>query len=368
MIYLKTITLFLSLLLTIPLFAAEGAGERILFLQSYPVGERGHRLNKGFEKTVRQRFPKAEIRFESLDYNKLLPVFIDFSWEKFRADKKLVPAERKRLHEIIKSYNPTILAISDDEVAEVVHPLPENTDFPIFIMGMNRPIKEISWYKENPSRYVGGIEDEKPMHTSLMFLREMMHVKKIALVTSNGMTSKLVANSTLEAFKSYSKRLVKERGEEASVEVVKLIKSSSWEEWKKELKAIDDEIDLIWMLVPYQVYDESQQEMKVSKMGKWLVKELNTPTVGISDVNVKIGALFAQASDSESVGRQLGEQVQGYLLSKGVQEIGFERRLGYDYFVNRDTAERFNIRIPKDRLEQLKVVYTSKIREKQGTK
>lgn len=368
MTFIKLIIPILSLFLSFPALAGEGEGERILFLQSYPVGERGHRLNKGFEKTVRQRFPKAEIRFESLNYNKLLPVFIDFSWEKFRADKNLVPEERKRLHKIIETYQPTILAMSDDEVAEVVHPLPKGSEFPIFIMGMNRPIKNIDWYKKNSSRYVGGIEDEKPMHTSLMFLREMMHVKKIAIVTSNGMTSNLVTEGTLRGFEEYSEQLVKEKGEEASLEVVKLIKSSSWEEWKKELKAIDSEVDLIWMLVPYQVYDQNQQEMKVSKMGSWLVKKLNTPTVGISDINVKIGALFAQASDSESVGRQLGEQVQGYLLSKGIQEIGFERRLGYDYFVNRDTAERFNIRIPKERLEQLKVVYTSKIREKQGTK
>lgn len=367
--------MYLAVLIAISCFFAgdlsaseKGEGEKILFLHSYPLGERGHKLNSGFEKVVRQRFPEAEIRFEILNYDSLLPILVNFNWKRFHNNKDILLKERNRLHKLMKDFNPSILIMSDDEVAEVAHPLPASVKAPVFVMGMNRPLTSISWYKKNPERYVGGIEDEKPLIASLKLLRDIMPVRKVALVTSNEMTSNIIIDGTLKAFESYSKQQVKDYGPSASIEITKVIKSSSWSEWKKQLKEIDKKVDLVWMLIPYQVYDENLNELKVSRIGKWLVNELDTPTVGISDINVKVGALFAQASDTEAVGRQLGEQVQGYLMSQRIRKIGFERRLGYDFFINRDTAGRFGIDIPKRHLKRLKVLYTSSIREKSGTK
>lgn len=368
---LKTIlTLFLLIIVSQALQASfsSSSAERILFLHSYPLGERGLKLNSGFEKVVRQRFPHAQIRFEVLDYDALLPILVDFNWKRFRTNQTVLPKERARLHKILKEYKPNLLVLSDDEVAEVVHPLPKEVKAPVFVMGMNRPLKSISWYKKDPQRYVGGIEDEKPMVDSLRMLREIMPVRRVAIATSNEMTSNLLIEGTLKAFKAYSKKQVDKYGPDAKVEVVKIVKSSKWSDWKKQLKKIDGEVDLIWMLIPYQVYNSKGEELKVKRIGQWMVNNLGTPTIGISDINVKVGALFAQASDTEMVGKQLGEQVQGYLMSRRVRSIGFERRLGYDFFINRDTAGRFGIDIPKKHLKRLKVIYTSNIREKRGTK
>lgn len=361
-------TVLLSLnAMAVPDSKPKDSEERILFLHSYPLGERGLKLNEGFSNVIKNRFPKAKIAFDVLRYDDLLPVFVDFTWEKLKNNRSEVVKERMRLHKLIKEYNPSILVLSDDEVAEIVHPLPLSIKAPIFVMGMNRPLRQISWYKKNPERYVGGIEDEKPLIESLRFLRDLLPVKKIAIVTSNELSSSFFIGNTVEAFHEYSKKQVDKFGPGASLEVTKVIRSSKWKEWKTQLLEVQNKVDLVWMLIPYQVYDENGREKKVSSIGRWLVDNLKVPTVGISDINVKTGALFAQASDTEAVGRQLGEQVLGYLLNGKSKPIGFERRLGYDFFINRETAVRFGIDIPKKHLSRLNVIMTSKVREKKGT-
>ncbi len=343
-------------------------GERILFIHSYPIGERGHQLLNGFKDVVRQRFPHTSFKFSVLDYNDLQPVFQNFHWDNFKTHKKLVQKHRKILHQQIKDFRPSILVISDDEAAEVIHPLPKGFDQPVFFMGMNRSVAEIPWYQKNPTQYVGGIEDKKPIAASLRVLREMMPVQKIAIVTSDEMSSYLILKSILPQIESFSKLEEARLGKKGKIEVVKVIKSSQFEDWKEGLKTVEKDIDLVWTLIPYNVYNEKGQEIKVSKIGRWMLENLQVPSIGISDVNVKIGALFAQASNSRKLGEQLGEQVQGYLLSKKLRRIGFERRLGYDFFVNKDTAKHFEIKIPEKRLPMLNVVYGTKVREKKGTK
>ncbi|MEC9283206.1 MAG: ABC transporter substrate binding protein [Bdellovibrionota bacterium] len=347
---------------------ANLSGERVLFIHSYPIGERGHQLLNGFKDVVRQRFPDTSFKISVLDYNDLQPVFQNFHWDNFKKHKNLVHKHREILHQQIKDFNPTILVISDDEAAEVIHPLPEAFDKPVFFMGMNRSVAEIPWYQNNPSQYVGGIEDKKPIAASLRVLREMMPIKKIAIVTSDEMSSYLILKSILPQIERFSKMEERRMGSPGKIEVVKVIKSSKFNDWKEGLKAVEEDIDLVWTLIPYNVYNERGQEMKVGKIGRWMLENLKVPSIGISDINVKIGALFAQASNSRKLGEQLGEQVQGYLLSKKLRRIGFERRLGYDFFVNKDTANHFEIKIPEKRLPMLNVVYGTNVREKKGTK
>ena len=341
--------------------------ERILFIHSYPFGDRGRQLNQGFEAVVRRAFPSTVFSFLHLDYDDLLPVFANFSWDNFNKHKDLVTKHRRALHEKIAEFAPTILVLSDDEVAEVIHPLPQDLKIPIFFMGMNRELADIPWYQKNPQQYVGGIEDQKPIAASIRVLREILPVKKIALVTSNEMSSHLILQSVLPQFAEFSRQEAMRGGPNSGLQVVKVIRSSSFAEWQKELREVQSKVDLVWMLVPYNVYDESGKEVKLSRIGEWMVENLKVPTVGISDVNVKLGALFAQASCSRRLGEQLGEQVQGFLFAKKLRSIGFERRLSYDYFVNKTTADRFQIQIPEERLPLLNVMFGNRVVEKAGT-
>jgi putative ABC transport system substrate-binding protein len=78
------------------------------------------------------------------------------------------------------------------------------------------------------------------------------------------------------------------------------------------------------------------------------------PLLGISEKNVKEGALFALVVDPVHVGRLIGEYATRALKGANVGQIPPSPPKKYDLFVNLDTARKMGIQLPDDMLRGAK--------------
>lgn len=78
------------------------------------------------------------------------------------------------------------------------------------------------------------------------------------------------------------------------------------------------------------------------------------PLLGISEKNVKEGALFALVVDPVHVGRLIGEYATRALKGANIGQIPPSPPKKFDLFVNLDTARKMGIRLPDDLLRGAK--------------
>lgn len=83
----------------------------------------------------------------------------------------------------------------------------------------------------------------------------------------------------------------------------------------------------------------------------------NIPLLGVSEANVKQGALFSLVFDHKTVSRQIGEKTQSILNGVAADEIPASPPRKYNLFVNSNTAQRMGIALPGEMLQRSKRVY-----------
>lgn len=83
----------------------------------------------------------------------------------------------------------------------------------------------------------------------------------------------------------------------------------------------------------------------------------NIPLLGVSEKNVKQGALFALVFDPPSVGRQLGERVAASLSGGDIGQVPAAPSRKFNLYLNTDTAKKMGIRIPDEMLREARRVY-----------
>lgn len=83
----------------------------------------------------------------------------------------------------------------------------------------------------------------------------------------------------------------------------------------------------------------------------------NVPLLGISEANVKQGALFALVFDPKAVSRQIGEKVQTILDGVAATEIPASPPGRYNLYINSNTARKMGIEIPDEMMRKAKRIY-----------
>jgi putative tryptophan/tyrosine transport system substrate-binding protein len=83
----------------------------------------------------------------------------------------------------------------------------------------------------------------------------------------------------------------------------------------------------------------------------------NIPILGISEGNVKQGALFAIVFDPAHVGRQIGQKALQTLNGVDLKDMPPSPPQKYNVFLNSATAKKMGIKIPSELMEKAKRVY-----------
>lgn len=83
----------------------------------------------------------------------------------------------------------------------------------------------------------------------------------------------------------------------------------------------------------------------------------NIPLLGISEANVRQGALFALVFDPRAVSRQIAEKVHDILNGSHASDLPVSPPAGFDLFVNSGTAMKMGIELPAEMLNRARRVY-----------
>lgn len=83
----------------------------------------------------------------------------------------------------------------------------------------------------------------------------------------------------------------------------------------------------------------------------------NIPLLGISEANVKQGALFALVFDHKAVSRQIGEKAQSILNGTEAGDLPVSPPRRYHLYLNSKTAQKMNIEIPDEMAKKAKRIY-----------
>jgi ABC-type uncharacterized transport system substrate-binding protein len=83
----------------------------------------------------------------------------------------------------------------------------------------------------------------------------------------------------------------------------------------------------------------------------------NIPLLGISEGNVKQGALFALVFDAKTTSWQIGEKVQNILNGDDAGEIPSSPPGKYNLFLNTNTARKMGLKVPDELLKRSKKVF-----------
>jgi putative ABC transport system substrate-binding protein len=81
------------------------------------------------------------------------------------------------------------------------------------------------------------------------------------------------------------------------------------------------------------------------------------PVLGISEKNVRQGALFALVFDPFSVGRRIGEEAASAMRGVDVGQIPPSPPQKFEIFLNTETAKKMGVRVPGELIRKAKKAY-----------
>ncbi len=328
---------------------------KILIFHSYPAQERTYQINKGLEETLKQFNAAAEVRSVSMNYNSLEKLFAVYRNENWAKSSSEIIKEQKRLLRELKDYSPDIVVVCDDEVAHAIATEVNRLNIPIFFLGINEVVTKASWYQKSNKKMITGLIESYPVSETIAMFRNIIRVNRVALLSGAGFSSHHIT-------KQFKKELKK-----ANIEISKIYNLSKWKEWKSAVKEINETSDLVWILVPYHVFDSKGAELGISKIGGWLYDNLLIPSTGITDIHVKAGVFAAISPSSFNLGRQTAEQIIRYLNGMPLENIEITNNRYHDFDININTAEKLKIPIPNEFILLTNARKFEKIREKEGT-
>ncbi|MCK4786928.1 MAG: hypothetical protein KAV87_24435, partial [Desulfobacteraceae bacterium] len=264
--------------------------------------------------------------------------------------------ERTRLMEIVQNYRPDIVVLCDDEVAHLTGRAINENDIPIFFLGINEDLSEAEWYRRSNKDKIAGLIEWYPIYESIEMFKMMIPIKRIALLSGEGFSSHHITKQFIKELKR------------ANVQISGIYNHSRWDDWKSAVMEINRSSDLVWVLVPYHIYDNDGMEMGVTRIGKWLHDHLSIPSSGITDIHIRVGMFAAISPSTYDLGRESANQIIRYLNGVLLKTIGVTNNRYYDIDINAKTAKKLNIKIPDELIVLANAGRSGKIRDKINTK
>jgi ABC-type uncharacterized transport system substrate-binding protein len=333
---MKLIIALITFIFWVSCFSMEQT-DTIVVIHSYPDGEWKKGVTKGIEDTLKAG--KRKFNFEHILYD----------YETLKFQKKEI--QNRRINEIISQISktsPSYIVLNDDEAIEKI--LPKLSSYKnVILNGINDVPSNTVWGKENDLTNRCGVIEHYPVTQTLKMISQMApKVKSMSIVSSQGDSSKIVAN----VFKNLNSTQLH------NIELRKISLESKWEIWQKELLEMNKHDGVGWILVPYEVVDLNGKPIPLHEMATWIRKNISIPLLGILSVHTKMGFLAAISVEPFGLGKQAGEIIARIEKGEECKKIGFEKSKYHNFEINLDEIKRFGFKVPDKFIGVAKFVKT----------
>jgi hypothetical protein len=248
-------------------FTAFSAEKSVLVIHSYAPNMWTKRLDEGLV----ERAKKLGYRLEPYYYHSTY-------WESAPETDRL--SESARI--LSKAKDPKYIGyiVADDEASVAFRQSLTNLGRPIIFTGLNHARHE-DYVKPfcGSSPHSTALLEEYPYGEALsIYLKNFKRPARYVMAGSEAPTAEHLINGL--------KRYAQEKYPD--MKLVREIRSKSWETWKRELKEVDSQVDFVWIFVPFGVRDRLNEEIAPSRVGQWLVQNLNTIKIGANILSKSI--------------------------------------------------------------------------------
>ncbi len=328
----RIILFFVFAILSIKSLSADSL-KKLIIIHSYPSGEWTHEINEGVEESLKKEAISLEIK--SIIYHS----------EYWRLkDPPAQKLEQERIIKESKEYNPDIILLCDDEATDLLATRLIDLKKPIFVTGINKNPNQLTWLnKDNKNRFSGIFETYQIEKGNELLKQFNSKIKTVSVLTSNNITSQILSSSFKKEFNKDGKYF------SSGFKLRKIYNLSFWSQWQDAVREINKLDDAVWVLVPYDIKDQNNQELSLVEVGKWLNKNLKKPSIGILSIHTKIGLLASVNTHPRGLGAQVGDMISRY-LKKGdsSEKIGFEKSKYYKIQINKKAMNRLALTFPKN--------------------
>jgi|GEM_PF-1326592 len=283
------------------------------------------------------------LKYANIHNGKVKIYNYNYVTERSHKDKEIAIIEKE-----IDQFQPDLIILFDDEATEDFIGILNKKNIPIVATGINKEIKDISWYlpDNDPKRNFSAILERYPFEQPLQLLKKInKNINQISILTSANLSSTVIKNQMKAEFKKHG-------GGFAGVRLKDTICSRNWKDWKKAIADHQSRNEALWILVPWDVYDESGNEVKISEISSYYAKNSKTPDLGIVSSDELMGNLASFSVSSEDLGFEatlLG--IDAIRSGKSLRNYPFRKVKTTRVIINKARADHLGYTIPLELLE-----------------
>lgn len=313
--------------------SSNAVGLRVLAVFSYLPGLWSSQAEKGIRTAFKER--SMSLKLETYVYDYL----------RKRTERK---SELQKVKHLINKLQPDFILIFDDEATEDLLPELNKLGVPIVVTGINKELAATKWWMKDfdKNRNFTGVLERYPFNQSLDILRKINgKIKKISILTSENDSSKIIVNQLIKTFSAANNTI-------KGVELKDVLISKSWSQWQAFILSHKRLDEAFWILVPWDVLDESGKEVNLKTMGDFYRKNSVIPELGIVSANNMFGFLACFSVNSEDLAYQ-GASIGIHVVRDRIfpNSIPFENVKSVRFTLNKKRAESLGYQMPLDLLE-----------------
>lgn len=317
----------------LPAEAAAGAF-RVYLVFSYSPGMWDEQGRRGVELALRnQNITDFETKVYNYNY---------VEKRKYRTE------ELRKITAEIAGFRPDLIIVFDDEASEDLIPDLNRLDIPIVATGINRELKDLSWFKPEGAadRNFTGVLERYPFEQPLKFLKKINpEISEITILTSENVSSSVIVEQFIRQFR-------KSGGASSGIRLKEVIKSRDWERWQAAIRSHRGVNEAFWILVPWDVYGKDGKEVPLNEIGEFYQRESRIPELGIVNANHMIGLLACFSVNSEDLGYQAAAAgIQAIKNKRSLSRVPFAKVETVRLIINKKRADTLHYKIPIGFLE-----------------
>lgn len=261
--------------------------------------------------------------------------------------KKLLILSKKIIKDIYKT-NPDLIILSDDNALKYIGaPLKENK-FPIIFCGINGdPVSEkyVSSL-ENSGNSLTGILERYPLMQMIQLSKKLKpNANKLHFFFGGSITGQYMMNTYK---KELSKPETKTQLQKLSFNNYTFFKNTKWEEWKKELKAIDHSSSIVVMQAFFSLKDKNNKNIPYESVIEWLETNTNLTIVGITNYKLLKGFVASISFTGYDQGKSAALIGQRILDGTQPNKIPITTPKNYGLYINHKRAKSIGLKTPLD--------------------
>jgi len=287
---------------------------------------------------------------EQLDGFKYALKELDVEYKIFELDTKRNSSEAwkeqagAKARELIDSWQPDLVYVSDDDAQEYVTKYYINKDIPFVFSAVNA---DPSKYGFVGSKNITGVLERPHFAQSVQLLRRIKpEVKKIAAVFDDN----AMWDSVIQTMKE-------EAGQLPDIEIVSWDTIYTFEEYKQKIKEYQTTVDAIALIGIFGFKDENSFNMPYQEVLKWTAENSNLPDFTFWDDRISYGTLCTVTVSGYEQGLAAGKMARGILVeNRSPASFAMEQTVKGAPYVSLARAKKLNLDIDSDVLLTAKVI------------